>query len=83
MRRKLLAVPVLAAVAATVAIWAPSTSRAGASGPPGYEPHLDPKDFTLEVYAPKIHGGIAAVASAAPPRPPPVIRVALRVYGSC
>src|SRR2546430_2092883 len=49
MSRKLLAIVAAAAVAATTAIWAPWTSHAGASTPPGYEPHLDPEDFSLVI----------------------------------
>jgi hypothetical protein len=49
MRRKLFALPTLAAIAATVALWAQSTSHAGAPASPGYEPHLDPQDFSLVI----------------------------------
>jgi hypothetical protein len=49
MRRKLLAAPVAVAIVSAAALWAPWTSNATASPPSGYEPHLNPKDFSLNI----------------------------------
>jgi hypothetical protein len=40
---------VAAAVVGAVVIWAPGASGAGASKPPGYEPQLNPKDFSVAI----------------------------------
>src|SRR5262249_49774114 len=49
MRRRLLALPVVAAIVAAVALWTPAATQATTSPPSGYEPHLKPKDFTLNI----------------------------------
>jgi hypothetical protein len=47
--RRLLAVLVAAAIAGTVAAWAPWAANAGPSAPVSYEPRLNPKEFSLVI----------------------------------
>ena len=49
MSRRLLAVLAAATMAGIAAIWAPWAANAGPSTPAGYEPHLNPKDFSLTI----------------------------------
>ena len=48
-RSRLLAVLAAAAIAGSVAIWSPWAATAAPSGTVGYEPHLNPKDFSLVI----------------------------------
>src|SRR5690348_16575252 len=49
MNRKWLAIPAIAAIVAAGALSAPWSADAAASPPSGYEPHLNPKDFSLNI----------------------------------
>jgi hypothetical protein len=49
MSRRLLAMLAAAAIAGTVAIWAPWSATAAPPTRVSYEPHLDPKDFSLVI----------------------------------